>query len=315
MASLTLLEIIDTAFGELGLTQPTQVVGSVDLQSQKALALVNREGWALQQMNEWVALQELNVINITPVINTTGDIVASSAIITNIPDTSGITPASAWVCTGGAIPVAARVLTVDSPTQVTLDSEATDTVVGEELTFAQDTYNLPTDFDRYINQTSWDRTNRWQVLGPDSPQVDEWHRSGIVTTGPRRHARQVGHSPTAYRLWPPPGSTEIPWETVFEYVSNCWVVAANGTAKVKFTADDDTSLIDPQAIILGLKWRFLQSNNFQYADQKQEWMDYVSSRIAKDGGAKILSMAPRIGAYLINSGQVQDGYYPSNENL
>lgn len=309
MASLTLLQIVDTVCGELGLVQPATVVASTDLQTQQLYNLVNREGWMLQQMNEWTALQALNVINITAPVNTTGDVTANSAVITNIPSTAGIS-AETWVCAGGAIPVAARVVSIDSSTQITLDSEATDTVVGEDLTFSQDTYPFPEDFDRFINRTSWDRTNRWEVLGPDSPQIDEWHRSGIVVTGPRRHFRQVGQLPNAYRLWPPIGATETPWETVFEYVQNTWVISALGTGKSKMTADDDTSLIDPQAIILGVIWRFLRSKQFQYMDQYQEWQNYVNSRIAKDGGARTLNMARRPMSLLITSANVQDGFFP-----
>ena len=55
----------------------------------------------------------------------------------------------------------------------------------------------------YIGQTWWDRTNRWALLGPDSPQIDQWHRSGIYVTGPRRHFRQIGNTTNAWRIWPP----------------------------------------------------------------------------------------------------------------
>ncbi len=209
MASLTLLQIVDTICGELGLTQPSQVVASSDLQTKQLYNLVNREGWNLQQTHDWTDLQALNVINITAAITTTGNLSASSAVITGIPSTAGIV-ANTWVVSGSAIPVAARVASVDSGTQITMDMEATAASTGTTLTFAQDTYNIPTAFDRYIPTTQWDRTNRWPVLGPDSPQIDEWHRSGIVVTGPRRHFRQVGQLPAAYRLWPPPGANETP---------------------------------------------------------------------------------------------------------
>ena len=311
--SLTLLQIANTAFAELGLTQVTAVVGSTSLQTQQMLALINREGWGLQQDNEWTALQALNIINIATPITTTGTLTAGSAIITAIPSTSGIT-ANTWVVSGSAIPVAARVVSVDSATQITMDSEANAAATATTLTFAQDTYAFPTNFDRFINRTSWDRTNRWEVLGPDTPQIDEWHRSGIVVTGPRRHARQVGTLPNAYRLWPPPGATETVWETVFEYVQNTWVVSAGGTGKTTMTVDTDTSLIDPQAIILGVIWRFLRAKQFSYADQFKEWQDYKSSRIAKDGGAMTLSMARKPLSLLITSANVQDGFFPSNDS-
>ena len=298
--------------GELGLTQPSVVIGSTDLQTVQLYNLTNREGWALQQMNEWTAIQALNVLQTAAPVITTGHTVINTAVITAIPTTAGIV-ANSWVVSGNSIPVAARVVSVDSGTQITMDSDATATGTIA-ITFAKDTYNLPTDFDRYINGTSWDRTNRWQILGPDSPQIDEWHRSGIVTVGPRRHARQVGQTPTAYRLWPPPGATETSFETVLEYIQNTWVISSLGVGQSKFLADTDTSLIDPQAIILGVIWRFLRAKQFQYADQFKEHQDYVNSRISKDGGAQTLSMSPRPLGYLINPAQVPDGNWPGTGN-
>ncbi len=311
MASLTLLQIIQTVCGELGLVRPSTVVASADLQTQQLYYLTNREGNELFQTTDWTDLQNLNVVNITAAITTTGNLSASSGVITGIPTTAGIV-ANNWVVSGSEIPVAARVISVDSGTQVTIDMEATAAGTGVTLTFAQDTYNIPTAFDRYINTTHWDRTNRWPILGPDSPQIDEWHRSGIVVTGPRRHFRQVGALPAAYRLWPPPGANEIPWETVFEYVSNTWVLSAGGTGKSSFTVDTDTTLLDPQAIILGVKWRFLQAKQFSYAAQQAEYNDYVSRKTARDGGAQTLSMARRPSSLLITSANVQDGFFPSS---
>jgi hypothetical protein len=51
---------------------------------------------------------------------------------------------------------------------------------------------VPSGFDWFQNRTMWDRTNRWELLGPDSPQIDQWHRSGIVTTGPRQSLPEIG---------------------------------------------------------------------------------------------------------------------------
>lgn len=291
--------------------QPSQVVAAADLQTIQLYNLVNREGWNLQQTHDWTDLQALKVVNITRAITTTGTYAASSAVITGIPTTAGIV-ANTWVVSGAAIPVAARVVSVDSANQITMDMLTTAAGTAVTLTFAQDTYNIPTDYDRFINSTHWDRTNRWPVIGPDSPQIDEWHRSGIVVTGPRRHFRQVGTLPAAYRLWPPPGATETPWETVFEYIQNTWAQTSGGTGISKMTADTDISLVDPQAIILGVKWRFFQAKQFDYAAMQAEYIDYVNARIARDGGAKTLSMAACRTPYLLTSAQVADGFWPSS---
>jgi len=310
---MTLLEAVQTACGELGLTQQAQatsVVGSQDPTLLQMYNLVNREGDTLQKEADWTNMQYLMEFTTTEPETTTGDVTSGGTTITNIPDTSGLV-AGAFVVSGDALVSYTRVTEILSSTSVTIDTPATEAQTGMEIVFSRDTYNFPTDFSRFINNTFWDRTNRWQILGPDSPQIDEWHRSGIVVTGPRRHFRQVGNKPLAMRLWPPPGTTENTFTTACEYITKNWAVDADGNGISKMTADDDEFRVDDQAVILGLKWRWLQAKQLSYSAQQAEYNDYVRALVARDGGARTLSMARYFEPYLITSSQVQDGNYPS----
>jgi hypothetical protein len=312
MAQLNLLQIVQAVTGELGLVQPSVVVGATDLQTLQLFNLVNRCGDSLKRDHDWTALQSLFTLDVTAPTVTTGDVTNGSAVIQNIPTTAGIM-AGVYVVTGSNIPVAARVLSVDSSTQVTMDMVATGTLVGTTLTFAQDTYPEATDFDRFINGTAWDRTNRWALLGPDSPQLDEYHRSGIVTTGPRRHFRQLGNlAAGTYRLWPPPATVDTPFQIAWEYISLNWVrVNGGATLAASFANDADTPLLDSQAIILGTKWRFLEAKGIPTAASMQvEYRDYVSQLMGRDGGAPTLNMGRRFEPYLLSPWNVQDANYP-----
>lgn len=315
MAQLTLLQILDAVTGELGLVQPTTVVASTDLQTVQLYNLVNREGDTLRRTHDWTQLQTLFTLNVGEPLVTTGTVTEGSAIITAIPTTAAIT-AETFVVTGTSLPVAARVLTVDSGTQVTMDMVATGSATATALTFSKDTYPENSDFDRFLSGTAWDRTNRWQLLGPDSPQMDEWHRSGIVTTGPRRHFRQVGNlTAGTYRIWPPPQTVDTPFQIAWEYLSLNWCRSAGGTLKASMTVDTDVPILDSQAIILGVKWRFLQAKGFPTAASMQmEYTEYVSQLIARDGGAPTLSLKYPSYPYLLSSAQVQDGFWPGNSD-
>lgn len=310
--ALDLISIIQAVTAELGLVQPTVAIGATDLQTQQLVALVNRAGDELKRDHNWTALQQLFTLNVGSPLETTGDVTDQSAVIMNIPDTSTIV-AGTFVVSGDSIPAAARVLSVDSPTQITMDMVSTGTALTTPLTFAKDTYPEPSYFDRFINGTSWDRTNRWQLLGPDSPQLDEFHRSGIVTTGPRRHFRQVGSlSAGTYRLWPPPQAVDTPFQIAWEYITLAWCQSATGTLQTSMVADTDVPLLDSQALVLGTKWRFLQAKGIPTAASMQtEYLDYVSQLIARDGGAPTLTMGKRYNPYLIGTWQVQDGFYPA----
>lgn len=314
MAQLNLLQIVQAVTGELGLVQPSVISGATDLQTLQLYNLVNRTGDSLKRDHDWTVLQSLFTLDVTAPTVTTGDVTNGSAVIQNIPTTAGIT-AGVYVVTGSSLPVAARVLSVDSGTQITMDMVATGTATGTTLTFAKDTYPENADFDRFINGTAWDRTNRWALLGPDSPQLDEYHRSGIVTTGPRRHFRQLGNlSAGTYRLWPPPATVDTPFQIAWEYLSLNWVrVHGGATLAASMANDDDTPLLDSQAIVLGTKWRFLEAKGIPTAASMQvEYRDYVQQLIGRDGGAPTLNMGRRFEPYLLSPWNVQDANFPGN---
>src|SRR5262245_13724296 len=149
MAQLNLIQIIRAATAELGLVQPLIAIGAQDLQDLQFVALVNRAGDELKRAHDWTVLQSLFTLNVTPPTITTGNLTTGSPIITGIPSTAGIT-AGIYTISGNNIPVAARVLTVDNINQITMDMVATGPAVASQLTFAQDTYPEPSDFDRFL---------------------------------------------------------------------------------------------------------------------------------------------------------------------
>lgn len=307
--ALSLLQIVQTVCAELGLVQPTAVASSVDVGVLQMWSLVNREGNELRKAADWMALDtEFNIAVGQPTI-TTGNTHANSPIIDNIPDTTGLA-AGLWQVSADNVPVAARILSVDSSTQITMTMNSTADSTGGTVTFAKDTYAAPTDFDHYVNRTWWDRTNRWELIGPDSPQRAEWQLSGIIPTGPRRHFRNIGPTQNNYRIWPPPATLDTPIQLAFEYISKNWVVTAGNTYQSSMTADTDQSVLDDQAIILGVKWRFFQIKQFDYRPMQMEYNDYVERLIARDGGAKTLSLSPRPYPLLIGPGNVPDGNWP-----
>lgn len=310
---LNLLACVQTACNELGLPVPATVAGSTDPQTMQLMALINRDGDAVYQAkdNGWTALQAQHIVNIAQPINTTGDVTANSVLITNIPDTTGIV-ANEWAVVGEDVQIAARVVEVVDANTVRIDEPATGTVVGASLTFAKDTYDIPDDFQWFQNRTMWDRTNRWELIGPISPQMDQWQRSGVVTTGPRRRWRQIGLPQNCWRIWPPPTATsDYPGTLVFEYLSKNWVLGADGTTKPRFSLDTDMPIISDQATILGTKWRMWQIKGFDYAAMQQEYMDYVNMLIARDGGSPDLSLSKKsYRDILLGPQNVQDGYWP-----
>lgn len=315
---LTVLQMVQRAEAELGLPQGTSVFTTSAVNTDMQMgALANRVLDELRRMNRWTAMQfEYNLIVQVPT-DTTGDLPPQSAVIQNIPSTANLQP-NYWQVAGPGIPVAARIQSVDSPTQITMDMENTNEqlVTGASLTIMRDTYPLPVGFDWFNNRTMWDRTNRWELLGPDSPQIDQWHRSGIVATGPRRHFRQIGPFPSVFRIWPPPGEITSPLQLVFEYLSNAAVavhgdVADAATFAEYFVNDDDTCLLDDNAMIMGIKWMFWEAKGFgSYVTMQNRWVDYVKRLAARDGAAPTIPLVSRVNPIFVSPANVQDGFFP-----
>lgn len=314
MAARTLLQIVNAAQQELGLPQSATVVGnSTDATATQMLGFVQLGMEELSKKNDygWTKITfEYNLV-VSPPTETTGNTTLNSAVITNIPSTAGL-EAFYWTVFGENIPQGARILSVDSATQVTLTMEATGTVVGTDIIFAKDTYPEPTNFDHFISDTWWDRTNRWRLLGPTSPQEDQWHLSGIIQTGPRRYWRQVGPYTNNYRLWPPPAEITEPLQLVFEYVSNCPIKSSAASSTfIQYWADDaNVPLLDDRALIMDIKWRFWEQKGFNWLSKRKEYDDYVARLIARDGGNTALSLVPRPLSMYITPYNVQDGNFP-----
>ncbi len=313
----TILQLINATEDELGLERSATVYGtSPTLTAKQMGALANRALDELRRMNRWTVMQfEFNIVVEVPLV-TTGTMAAGSAVITAIPSTSTL-EARFWSVSGTGVPDAARISTIDSATQVTMNMQNTNTAVATAtaITFAKDTYSVPSGFDYFNNETMWDRTNFWQLLGPTSPQVDQYLRSGITPTGPRRHWRYIGPYANKFRLWPPPTEITTPLQLVFEYLSlNAVSVNGAGNAFAQlFANDNDTCLLDENALMMGIKWMFWEIKGFgSYITMQNRWIDYVNRLAARDGGAKTLNMARRPASILISSANAPDGNFPSS---
>ncbi len=350
MSNKTLLQIIQTTQQELGLPVSSTVIGNQDATTVQLLSLLNATLDELRQYNDkgWTVLQTEYNIAVTPAITGVGNTQQNSPILTitgsglisplldsfgnQVYDAFGapiytlgnsqtaLTP-YAMAISGSNIPPAARVVSVTGPNTIVMSMEATGTATGETILFGQDTYPMPTDFDYYQNATWWDRTNHWALIGPDSPQIDQWHRSGIVATGPRRHFRNIGPFPDSFRLWPPPFELVEPIQAVFEYMSNAAVIV-NGVPTNKFNIaaysfaqyfanDADTCLLSDRALIMGTKWRFWEQKGMNFGSKRSDYDQFVDRLVARDGGSATLSLARRGNSILISPFNVQDGNYPS----
>ena len=297
---MELLEIVQTTCNELGLTVPNAVASSTDPQITQMLALLNGEGNKLVRDYEWEQLSE-NFVFTTTATTTTGNVTAGSVVITGIPSTAGIT--TDYSVTGSGLPAWAQVVSVDSPSQVTIDLPVTDSGTAVALTFTRTAYDLPADWLKQTPNTEWDRTNRWPLLGPKTAQEWAYLKGGIVSAGPRMRYRIYG---SKFVLNPTPADDV---NLSFEYISKNWVRSSTGTGKTKFTADNDTCMFDDYLMLLGLKMRWLMTKGLAYDWVLAEYMDRLNKLQAQNKSAPILNLAPVNQSILLGVGNLPETGY------
>jgi hypothetical protein len=294
----TLLVNIQDVCLELGLPVPNAVATNPDETVQQLQALFNRVGNTLLSENNWQALaKEYRFSTIwyeyTGQINTEGQ-----STITNLSSVAGLT--TDFQVTGTGI-LQDTFVTSASGSTVGISIPSTDTApAGSTYAFGQVSYAMPSDYDRTINKTQYNKSNRWSVIGPKSAQEWQWIKASYITTGPRMRYRIMGDK---FTIWPMPTSTVT---LGFEYQSNAWVEGSDGTAKQKTNADDDTFLFPDKLLVLGTKLKYFEIKGFDtttlYADYQRE----LSKFKAQDAGADTLSMAPRYPNILLTQNNLPD---------
>lgn len=303
-----LLALVQAACDELGIPRQTQLVGNVDPGATQLLALANREGkefsTASHRIGGWQEMRIEYTFNTAGVGSITGNTTNGSAIITGMSTTTGIV--AGYIGSINGFVSGVSVVSVDSSTQVTMSANATATATGVSMSFGSQSYSFPSDFGYFIQQTMWDRAFRWQLLGPLEAQEWQVLKSGISPTGPRRRFRIMGNQ---FYIDPVPSSVTT---EVFEYYSNSWCQSAGQALQTIWTADTDYYVLDDDAFILGLKWRYLAAKKLDYQEEYNSWTMRTERLMARNGGNRTLPLnATAAGVNFLNNNNVPDTGYGS----
>lgn len=306
MANSTLLTLMQSSLqglGVVGYGQPTTVIANTAQDIVQTLALANLTCDEISREHDWQAMT-VEYRFTTQFLVTTGVWTASAATVTGIPTTAALA-AGTWQATGIGIPQDTFIQSVDSATQVTLTQ--TPTAAGTAITFSQLKYTLPTDYDRKVDRTDWDKSKHWQALGPKTAQEWQWLKSGYISTGPRLRFRILGNY---FQVWPPPASNEY---MGFEYQSKNWCLAANASAvsKKAFTVDTDTTVF-PDALMSALiRLKYFEAKGFDTDPLLKAYRTQLDIAKANDAGSATLNMFPRPGEVLIGMDNIPDSGYGS----
>lgn len=292
---MSLLTICQLALQDLALQVPTSIVGNTDETAVRVLAAAQLAGKSLYKKPQggWVnSIKEYDFS--TAAVATQNGTIANSgpggvAVISGLSGISAVQPTT-WYAFGTGV-LNNSIVTATTSSTVTLNTVASQTGAGQFL-FGQSDYPLPSDFQRPVDNTMWDRGRFWSMRGPQSPQQWQLYKSSVIGRASIqrrfRFRREGGNM--VFSIDPVPTDNATP--LVFEYVSNAWCQSATGTPQTLWEADTDTGILDEDLLMLGTRWRVYARLGFPYQEEKDEYEVEVLKAMAFDGGAAILDLAP-----------------------
>ena len=306
---MTALSIVQTAAAELGLPQPSSL-GNTDLDSIQWKALLNR---ALSETlkgpqgpNYWQSQRRQYTFQTVGYGPYTCTITPGSTTLSNVSSFTGIALGQSVYASGlvndtlvtGFNSGAGTVTISQAPT-------ASSVLTGQSVVFAQEAYNLPTDFGWLIVQTEWDRSFRWQLLGPLDAQEWQVIKSGISPVGPRMRFRIMQGQ---FYINPVGSSSSVYTDTIaYEYVSNTVATSVTGTAQSTALNDTDTISFSEDLITLHVKWLYLMAKGLDFDTHRAIWKAQFDFAISRDQSQRNLPINARAsGIRLLNSQNVPD---------
>lgn len=171
-------------------------------------------------------------------------------------------------------------------------------------------YALPADWCYNVDQTQWDRSNHWPLIGPKSPQEWAWLKGGLLAAAPRIRFRIQNNM---MKLWPIPSQGDSPGVHTIsqEYVSRNWVevTPANEAPFLgdMVQGDNDVLQFEPWLLIKYVKYKFFELKGFDTSGVQADFMRIFNSLTGKDVGAPVLNLAPRPLSQYLGPWSVPDG--------
>jgi len=156
----------------------------------------------------------------------------------------------------------------------TITTTATETQTG----------GIPSDFDRMIEGSFYNRTQDRKVVGPLSSQKWQALKTGLYNL--IWDAYRIRGGDLLMNPVPEAGDT-----LAYEYISTNWCTnAAGDTTQSAWLADDDLPLLDAELITLGVVWRFLKAKGLDYSEPFRTYQQEVERRLSNDGSMSILDL-------------------------
>jgi hypothetical protein len=303
MAS-SLLQLVQQASVEMGLAIPNTVAGNTAYDVTQMYYLINAAGNELAREYPWEALNT-EYRFYSQYTQSNGSISANTSVINDV-DPAAVT----FINANGATNFQVQGLGIIQDTYVVSALGTTVTISGVatgdgsgQYTFGQTKYPLPAGYDRITDRTQYDKSKRWEMLGPSTPQQWQFLKSSYISTGPRIRWRIMGQE---FQIWPLTSTNEY---LGFEYISVNWALSSSGAGQTQFLADSDTCIYPDRLIVLALKKKYFEVKGFDTSAFQRDYDMQLNIAKANDQGSPTLSLSPRVANVLIGYENIPDANY------
>jgi len=297
---MNILAAANQAMSEIGLPTQTTLVSNQQTDGIQILAICQAAAQILLREYDWQQLEKQYTWNVLSQV-ITGTTTAGSTSIT-LSSTPSPLFDTTYQLVGTGIPQDTYVVT-NVGTTVTISQPATASGTVS-LTFGKTKYAFPSDFDRLINRTAYDKSRRWGMVGPATAQEWEWLKSSYISTGPRIRYRFWGGY---IQTWPIIATGDL---LSFEYMSNGYAVDSSTLAnKTSFTADTDTYIYPDRLMISAIKYRYMDQRGLNAQSAFADYQQQLALAKAYNKGADTLTMTNQRSNLLIDVTNIPDSGY------
>lgn len=142
-------------------------------------------------------------------------------------------------------------------------------------------YDLPADFRQFVPDTAF--TESYAAEFPTSAEDWAYYDAKNLTTGINLRIRLMGDK--IHMSNPEDGQA-----LRIEYISNYPVAGAGGTRKQRFTADDDSIVLNDDLFMLGVNWRFRRAKGMEWQSYFADYQQMKRRELATDKNSRTLNM-------------------------
>lgn len=164
-------------------------------------------------------------------------------------------------------------------------------VEGSFTTLAAETQvTLTTTFPyirKIIENTMWNQTQQRRLIGSISAQA--WQRIQSDNASSASLVYRIRGDKIIF-----PSDTAVAGETVqFEYIDTRWCANSDRSSLYEsFQADTDIPRISDEAMVMGIRWRFLKAKGLEYGEEFRSYEDIIAERLGNNQPYQNISLNP-----------------------